>query len=229
MTEPSSREAPAAGSPVEILKSIGEIAGVLTGLAFITGWLYWSTYYSAFGLNPLELNFSVAVVSVSPIQVALRDWQSAESAASWAVMGALIGYIVLAILFVHFRSGVHPRGQFRARALLVVLAVGMFAGGWMLGRYDARLDSGCSSRLPTVAFLTTAVDPPTEADAAASCLNNYLTCKLVLHEKNTYYYFQIPDCSSGSVAPATSGAGFASAELPDSEVRMIRVQRTLGW
>src|ERR1700685_4510870 len=122
MTEPSSREAPAAGSPDEILKSIGEIAGVLTGLAFITGWLYWSTYYSAFGLNPLELNFSVAVVSVSPIQVALRDGQSAESAASWAVMGALIGYIVLAILFVHFRSGVHPRGQFRARALLVVLA-----------------------------------------------------------------------------------------------------------
>jgi hypothetical protein len=243
MTQPSGQEVPHADGakqfggapgneqhgPVEILKSIGEVAGALTGLAFITGWLYWSTYYSAFGLNPLELDFSVAVISVSPLQVVLRDWQSAKSAASWAVMGALIGYVVLAVLFVHFRTGSHPRGQFRARALLVALALGMFAGGWMLGRYDANLDSGCFSRLPTVAFLTSAMDPPTDADAAASCLNNELSCKLVLHTKSTYYYFQTPVCGPDSDAPATSGAGFATAELPDSEVRMIRVQRTLGW
>jgi hypothetical protein len=214
--------------PIEILRSIAAIAGVLTGIAFIAGWLYWSTYYSAFGLNPLELDFSVAVVSVSPIQVILRDIKSLHSAASWVVIGALLLYAVLTVLYIRFRTGSHPRGQFRARVLVAMLAIGMFLGGWLLGRFDAALDSGCASRLPNVAFLTSAVKPPTEADGAASCLDNYLTCKLVLHSKNIYYYFQIPDCGPGTT-PATSGAGFASAELPDSEVRMIRVQRTLGW
>ena len=217
-----------AHDPIEILRSIAAIAGVLTGIAFIAGWLYWSTYYSSFGLNPLELDFSVAVVSVSPIQVVLRDVKSLGSVASWVVIGALLLYAVLTVLYIRFRTGSHPRGQFRAKLLLTTLAVGMFMGGWLLGRFDAALDSGCASRLPNVAFLTSAVNPPTEADGAASCLDNYLTCKLVLHSKNTYYYFQIPDCGSGTT-PATSGAGFASAELPDSEVRMIRVQRTLGW
>jgi hypothetical protein len=237
MTEPSKQDAPApppaespGRGPVEILKTLGEIAGVLTGIAFITGWLYWSTYYASFGLNPLELGFSVAVVSVSPIQVVLRDWQSAEFARQWGVMFALGGYIVLnivlAVLFVHYRTSTKPSGQIKARIIIGALAAGMFGGGYILGRNDALLDAGCQSRLPTVAFLTTAKDPPTGADAAASCLDNELTCKLVLHANNTYYYFQDPECSADT---ALVGAGFATAALPDSGVRMMRVQRTTGW
>lgn len=216
--------------PVEILKSLGEIAGVLTGIAFITGWLYWSTYYAAFGLNPLELGFSVAVVSVSPIQVILHDWQFAEYAHRWGMATTLGGYIVLnaalALLFVHYRTSRHPRGPFKARVILGSLAVGMFGGGYVLGRYDAGVDAGCNSRLPNVAFLTSAASPPTEADAAATCLDNELTCKLVLHANNTYYYFQNPECADDTAGVA---AGLSTAALPDSEVRMIRVQRTIGW
>lgn len=216
--------------PVEILKSIGEIAGVLTGIAFITGWLYWSTYYSSFGLNPLELGFSVAVVSVSPIQVLLHDWKFAQVAGYWTLMAALGGYIllniVLAVSFVHYRTSTHPRGPLKARVILGALAAGMFMGGYVLGRYDAGLDSGCLSRLPNVAFLTSATSPPTDADAAASCLDNELTCKLVLHANSTYYYFQNPVCAEDAASVA---AGFSTAALPDSEVRMIRVQRTIGW
>jgi len=222
----SSEVPPAARGPVEILKSIGEVAGVLTGFAFVTGWLYWATYYSAFGLNPLELDFSVAVIAVSPIEVALRNWQS-SSVASWIVVFALLGYVGLAILFVRFRTGRHPHNQFYAGGLLAVLAIGMFAGGWALGRHDANIDAGCFSRLPTVAFLTSAEHPPTQADDAAPCLENYMACKLVLHQKNTYYYFPNPDCGSAGNTPATAGAGLSTAEIPDSEVRMVRVQRTL--
>lgn len=97
----------------------------------------------------------------------------------------------------------------------------------MLGRYDSALDAGCESRLPDVAFLPNADNPPTEADAAASCLDNELTCKLVLHANSTYYYFQTPECSSGPAADV--GAGFATAALPDTEVRMVRVLRSTGW
>jgi hypothetical protein len=229
-TTPSPASDAEIAGPVEILKSIGEVAGVLTGIAFITGWLYWSTYYSSFGLNPLELGFSVAVVSVSPIQVILRDWKFAQLSGYWIYMGALGGYmllnVVLVLLFVRYRTSRHPRGPIKARGTLLALAVGMFAGGYLLGRYDANVDSGCLSRLPNVAFLTSASNPPTDADAAASCLDNELTCKLVLHANSTYYYFENPECSADS---AGNAAGFATAALPDTEVRMIRVQRTIGW
>jgi hypothetical protein len=216
---------------IDSLKSIGEIAGVLTGIAFITGWLYWSTYYSSFGLNPLELGFSVAVVSVSPVQVILRDWTFAQIARNWNMMAVLAGYmtlnIALAVLFVRHRASRHPHGTARSRVPLVLLALAMFVGGYVFGRYDALQDSGCNSKLPNVAFLTSAEHPPTDADAAAPCLDNELSCKLVLHANSTYYYFQTPECE-GSAA-ASVGAGLATAALPDSEVRMIRVQRTIGW
>jgi hypothetical protein len=215
---------------VEILKSIGEVAGVLTGIAFITGWLYWSTYYAGFGVNPLELGFSVAVVSVSPIQVVLREWQFASAAGYKALMAALGGYmvlnIVLAAAFIHYRTSRQPHGPSKARVILTALALGMFAGAYILARYDANMDSGCLSRLPNVAFLTSATNPPTDADAAASCLDNELTCRLVLHANSTYYYFENPVCAEDA---AGNGAGFAAAALPDSEVRMIRVQRHIGW
>ena len=46
---------------MDLLKAVDEAATVVTGLSFISGWLYWSTYYSTFGLNALELDFLVAV------------------------------------------------------------------------------------------------------------------------------------------------------------------------
>ncbi len=208
----------------EMLKSLGEAAGVLTGLAFIAGWLYWSTYYSAFGLNPLELDFSVAVISVSPIQVIVRDLQSEfhRPLVVAVLVLSMLMCTVLGLLFVHFRTAGHAK---RTRLVFIALSAVMLSGGYLLGRHDSRLDASCVSRLPTVAFLTSATNAPSEADAAADCLNNRLDCKLVLHAHGVYYYFPIPDdCSADGDSPS-----LASAELPDSEVRMIRVQRTVEW
>jgi hypothetical protein len=63
-------------NPLELLKSLGAAAGVLTGHAFIYGWLYWATYYTAFGLNSLVLDLPFSVVSVSLAQVLVRDWKT---------------------------------------------------------------------------------------------------------------------------------------------------------
>jgi hypothetical protein len=214
---------PSAGGIFDLMKAIGEVATVVTGLSFISGWLYWSTYYSTFGLNPLELDFSAAVLSVSPIQVLVRDWQSERDAVGLAIVSAFVVGLLLTGLFIHFRVN----GYRRAGVVLLVIALGMCGLAFRLGRSDAMLDLGCNSRLPDVAFVTSSQDPLTEAVGAPDCVvYSELSCKLVLHANSVYHYFVTPEvCETGD----TTGAGFATAELPDSQVRMIRVQRRTAW
>lgn len=235
MTQPAEqREAPsiapeetsrtsAASGMFDLMKAVAEVATVVTGLSFICGWLYWSTYYSAFGLNPLELDFSAAVLSVSPIQVLVRDWQSERDAVSVALISAFVVGLLLTGLFIHFRV----KGYRRAGTILLVIALGMCSLAFKLARDDAALDLGCTSRLPDVAFVTSAEDPLTEAVGAADCVvYSQLSCKLVLHANGVYHYFVTPEmCGTGDA----TGAGFPTAELPDSQVRMVRVQRRTGW
>ena len=40
------------------LKSVVEVSAVFVALAFVTGWSYMASYYTQFGLNPFELDFS---------------------------------------------------------------------------------------------------------------------------------------------------------------------------
>jgi hypothetical protein len=215
---------PSPGGALDFLKAAGEAATVVTGLSFISGWLYWSTYYSSFGLNPLELDFSAAVLSVSPIQVVVRDWQSDSSSVGLALVAAIVAGLLLTGLFVHFRVN----GYRRAGTMLVLIAIGMCAAAFKLGRHDGALDLGCSSRLPDVAFVTNTQDALTAGNGAASCVvDSELSCKLVLHANSIYHYFTTPEvCDAGAEA---AGGGFATAELPDSQVRLIRVQRRTAW
>jgi len=213
------------GSMMDLFKAVGEAATVVTGLSFIGGWLYWSTYYSTFGLNALELDFSVAVLSVSPIQVLLRDWQSEGELIGTRLILAAIAGLLLTGFFVHFRLG----GYRRAGAMLGLIAFGMCWGAYGLGRHDGILDLGCHSRLPDVAFVSN-MPLLTPGDGAADCVaNGTLSCKLVLHSNAIYHYFPTPDPSSCQNEALEPGTGVASAEIPDSQVRMVRVHRLAAW
>jgi hypothetical protein len=207
-------------SALEPLKSFGGAAGVLTGLAFIDGWLYWATYYRAFGLSPLVLNFPFAVVSVSPVQVLVEDWKT-EPGLHLVMILAFIAAITLAVLFVHWYRRGHPV----ASLLLVVLALGISACAWWLGVNDAQFDIGCHSRLPNVGFEL--IMPPDNGTALPACLNNMLTCKLVLHVNSTYRYFVASDFCGGVVS--SPGAGFLTFDLPDAQVRAANIQRHVQW
>lgn len=207
-------------SALRIVKSVGESAGVITGLAFISGWLYWATYYSAFGMNPLTLDFPVTVVSVSQLQVIIRDWKT-ESGLHLVLVSLLLVCTALIVLFGLARA----RRHWSAAGPLLLLAVGIPAGTLALGLHDAELDAGCNSRLPSVAFLLKT--PPDPADGLPECLNNTLSCNLILHLDNVYHYFASPDCTVGE--GIASGYKLATAEIGDSEIRMVRIDRPLGW
>jgi hypothetical protein len=208
-------------SVLELLKSLSGSAGILMGMAFVGGWLYWATYYTAFGLNPLVLDFPIAVVSVSPLQVIVRDLRSEQGVVVGVLILVLIVCITLGILFAHWRTNGHSY----ATAPLVVLAVIISVSALEFGAHDADLDSGCQSRLPNVTFQLVAQpdpgEPPFPCDTA--------TCQLILHSNNTYHYFVAPSCSPGKSAVSVPGAGFPTADIPDSQIRAVNIQRRLGW
>jgi hypothetical protein len=220
--EPSAASPPPAEPPssLRILKSVGESAGVIAGLAFISGWLYWATYYAAFGLNPLVLDFAVAVVSVSQVQVVIRDWKT-EPSLHLVLVPVLVVCAAMIVLFGLARL----RRHWSAAGPLLLLAAGIPAGTLALGLHDAELDAGCNSRLPSIAFLL--ATPPDPADGLPDCLNNTLSCKLILHFDSVYHYFESPDCSVGG--GISSNVSLATGEIRESEIRMVRIDRPLGW
>jgi hypothetical protein len=206
---------------LEFLKSLSGSAGILVGMAFVGGWLYWATYYTAFGLNPLVLDFPIAVVSVSPLQVIVRDLRSEQGLVVGVLILVVIVCIALGILFAHWRTYSHPY----ATVPLVVLAVVMSVSALELGAHDAELDSGCQSRLPNVTFQL--ITPPDPGEPPFPC--DTATCQLILHSNNTYHYFVAPSCSPGKSAVSLPGAGFPTADIPDSQIRVVNIQRRLGW
>jgi hypothetical protein len=218
-----------------ILRSVAEIAGVFTGLGFIAGWFHLSSYYSAFGLNPLELDFSVTMISAFAVEVLCQ---------SPIPLIVLLVALLAATLFVFLRKSLYKRGGSRSKVLLdslavqkhsglwvrmmlAVLAVGMGITGWTLGHRKAVSDWGCSSGLPSVAFLTDPKDAPKLEDGAAECIvDNKLSCRLLLHSKGTYYFFQ-PLCDPDNRTSQGTGSMIVF-QLPDSQVRMVRVNRSFG-
>ena len=173
---------------------------------------------SAFGLNPLTLDFPIAVISVSQPQVLLRDW-STDPGLHVRLIWLSIVSIVLIVLFAFART----RRHWSAAGPLILLALGMPAGALWLGLHDAELDAGCNSRLPTIGFLLST--PPDPADGQPSCLSNTRSCKLILHFNSVYHYFESPDCSVGS----GSLPSLATGEILESEIRTVSIDRNLGW
>jgi hypothetical protein len=209
---------------LEFLKSLGAAAGVLTGLAFINGWLYWATYYTAFGLNSLVLNLPFSVVSVSLVQVIVRDWKSESGLVKVILILAVFAGAALTVLFAHWYKHRHAG----ATLLPVILVLGMALGSWWLGFHDAGVDGGCSSRLPTIAFEL--IGPADKPDLPLPCLQGSgETCLLVLHINNTYRYFVAPDQEFCGHASSSPGAGRMTHEISDAQVRIANIQTHIGW
>jgi hypothetical protein len=133
---------------LELLKSLGAAAGVLTGLAFVYGWLYWATYYTAFGLNSLVLDLPLSVVSVSLAQVLVRHWKTESGLVKTILILVVLAGIALTALFARWYKHRHAGATVRPK----IMVLGISVGAWWLGFHDAGLDAGCRSRLPTVAF-----------------------------------------------------------------------------
>jgi len=55
--------------PLPVLKALAEAAAVFVALTFVGGWSYLASYYKTFGLNPLELEISIPVVSTIAVYV----------------------------------------------------------------------------------------------------------------------------------------------------------------
>ena len=211
-------------SALELLKSLGGAAGILTGLAFINGWLYWATYYTAFGLNSLVLDLPFSVVSVSLVQVFVRDWKSESSLVKGILILAVFAGVALMVLFAHWYKHRHAG----ATVLPFILVLGMSVGSWWLGFHDAEVDAGCTSRLPTIAFEL--IVPTDKADVPPPCLQGSgETCLLVLHINNTYRYFVAPDQDFCGAASSSPGAGRMTYEMSDAQIRIAHIQTHIGW
>jgi hypothetical protein len=203
-------------SALEFLKAISGAAGVLTALAFISGWLYWAIYYSAFGMNPLVMDFPVAVISVSPFWVLVRDAFTQEGGAATA--GLVIVLMMCALLGSLFVYAYAHRRHY-ATVLLICMVILMTGGAVALGVHDARVDSGCHSRLADISFVFNAEPDPDAPPPPCQQMD----CKLVIHLGNVYHYFPTPSCDPGSSAPV--GHLLAMGEYFESEIKSVQTNR----
>ncbi len=190
-----------------VLKALAEASGVFVALTFVGGWSYLSTYYKTFGLNPLDLNISIPVVSTIAVYL-LYD-------ARWFV--SLAGILIVALTIAVRRIRGLGRGWVLAAVFsLLVIAAG---GGTWWGRRVANLDTmEDTSVLPNVAFAAKVMDP--EPSCVEYETYGSMDCKLLLHFNSTYYFFH-------PVQKTDTGSEMNLYVLLDSDLLGVHVQRVL--
>lgn len=202
VSAPSKPEVPVKDDSLAVFKALAEASAVFLALTFIGGWSYLSAYYKTFGLNPLELDFPIPVVSTIALYVLY------ESVWPLCVLTAL--FVALALL---------PRRKLRGGWVVValgVLLVTTSTAGLFHGRRVASQDMlNQSSTLPYVAFATKLrISGPSCVDSGTL---GSLDCKLLLHNKNSYYFFEpIPKEHAGNMNLFI---------LADSDVAQVHIQR----
>ena len=100
-----------------VLKALAEASAVFVALTFVGGWSYLASYFKTFGVNPLELDISVPVVSTIAVYVLY------ESVWPLLVAGTLI--LAMAIASRHLQR---PRHGWTVAALAVLLLTTAVAG-----------------------------------------------------------------------------------------------------
>ena len=203
---PAAPAMPAKDDSFAVLKALGEASAVFIALTFIGGWSYLSSYFKTFGLDPLELDLSMPVVSTISIYVLY------QSVWPLFVAGALLLVLSLAA------RRLHKLGRGWIVGALSILLITVAAAGLFRGRQVANEDMLDVSRtLPYVAFATkTNFEGPACVDTGAL---GSLDCKLLLHYKNTYYFFQpVPEKGPGNLNLYA---------LSDSDLAGVHVQRGL--
>ena len=200
-----------------ILKALAEASAIFIAVTFVGGWSYLASYYRTFGLNPLELDISIPVVSTIAVFVLYKSiWPLVVVAVVIALVAALVARQPN-----WWRWGL---GRAPVVAGLVLVLFIVAAGGVWHGAKLAKQDMlSNSSTLPNVAFAS-----PVENADQLSCVehNNYgsLDCKLLLHFNNAYYYFQPLGENSD---PNTGNLNVYRIE--DSDVVAVQVQRPLYY
>ena len=202
-----------------VLKALAEASAVFIALTFVGGWSYLASYYKMFGLNPLELEMPVPVVSTIAVHMLY------DSPWAWPliVVGTLLA--VLAIVFHRF----HGIGRGWIVATVTVLLVLSATAGLVRGRQVANQDMLEEvTALPNVTFFTAKV-PANFGRAMPDCVAFETTyevegepgfCRLLLHSQGVYYFFQ-----SISASQAAISANIDVYVIPDSEIEAVQIQR----
>lgn len=203
---PAHAEAPGKDDSFAVLKALAEASAVILALTFVGGWSYLSSYYKTFGLNPLELDLSIPVVSTISVYVLY------ESVWPLFVLAGLL--VTLALV----ARRLHRLGRGWIVAALGVILLTVAAAGLVHGRRVANQDMlDVSSTLPYVSFATK------QKLSGPSCLDSgtfgSLDCKLLLHYKSAYYFFQpVPRERTGNMNLYV---------LSESDLAAVHVQRGL--
>jgi len=196
------------------LKVIAEVSTLVVAFSFIGGWSYLAAYFRTFGLNPLELDVSVPVVCTLAVYVLYG--------AKWP-LGVVAAIILTRVVFAR---QLRPLGRGPVAAMLGLLFLTAAAAGLIRGRQLANEDALLDSlALPYIAFASKLekIDQP-------SCVEfktyGSLDCKLLLHSKNTYYFFQpVPRVGEGTLKVLGSLSIYT---LSDSDVISVHVQKSLN-
>src|SRR5262245_65542222 len=128
-------------------------------LAFAAGWSYMASYYAAFGLNPMELEFSAPAVCVFALHMLGNS--------VWPVLVLVLVLGALAVAHKRLRLG----GTATAVSMMILLTSVVAAGTWR-GRTVAREDMfETSARLADVGFCSTNKDLETRclSDGTKRC------------------------------------------------------------
>jgi hypothetical protein len=205
-SEPAQAEAAGKYDSFAVLKALAEASAIILALTFVGGWSYLSSYYKTFGINPLEFDLSVPVVSTISVYVLY------ESVWPLFVFAAL--FVTLALIARWLRT----LGRAWIVAALGVLLLTAAVAGLARGREAANQDMlDESSTLPYVSFATK------QKFSGPSCVDSEsfgsLDCKLLLHYKSAYYFFQpVPKERAGSLNVYM---------LSDSDLAGVHVERGL--
>jgi hypothetical protein len=196
LVDPKSGEAV---HPLGVLKPLAEAGAIFVALAFVTGWSYTASYYNAFGLNPLEIDVGVQVAAALALQVLYQS--------TWPL---LILAAVAALLLAGGGGLSRWRPAISGPAILGLFFVMSFAGvfrGRSVAVSDMREET---TRLPYVGFTSTA-----NKDERPACIaQGKLECRLLLHWKGIYYFFE-----------PLKGVNLHVYEIPESQVSLVHIGR----
>jgi len=203
---PAGAAQPAAEDSLGALKSIAEVGSLFVALSFVGGWSFMASYYQSFGLNSSELDFSVPATAAFAVHM-LRH-------SGWPLL--LAGALFAGLALFYGKLGAARRTW--AGVCIAILIFAVAAAGSLRGRALASEDMfDTSRRLPNVGFVSKA------AAQQPDCLAKGTTdCKLLLHAKGAYYFFEpIPGAASASA----HGRNIKLYIVLESEISQTQVVR----
>jgi len=198
------------------LKSLAEASAIFVAFTYIAGWSYLAAYYSAFGVNPLELELPLPVVCTTAVYVLFNvGW--------WRLLAAIVLIFLLGLMvFVHRWKGMWRSATAAALAALLSAAS---AAGVLFGQRQAREDMLVdSSELPYVAF-SSRLEKTDQPPCVDHQTYGSLDCKLLLHSKGTYYFFTPVPKPDDTL---TSVGSLNLYTLADSDVTGVHILRGLA-